>query len=369
MAVTGISELEATLRLAFTPGLGPVRLRELREVFGGAGATLAASTAALTRAVGLELAENIRNGGNTEAATAALLWRDGDRQHLLVPEDSAYPPFLAEIADPPPVLFVKGEVSLLQAAAVAVVGSRNATVQGCNDAEAFARALSDAGLTIVSGLALGVDAAAHRGGLAGAGRSIAVIGTGIDIVYPARNRALAHALAEDGALVSEFPLGMRALAGNFPRRNRILSGLSLGCLVIEAAVHSGSLITARLAAEQGREVFALPGSIHSPLAKGCHLLIKQGAKLVDSAQDILEELRFTVPAPRVRPDAPPVPAHDAPSAALLAALGWDPCDGDTLAARTGIPPNTLQPLLLTLELAGEIAILPGGRIQRVKRGT
>lgn len=369
MAVTGISELEAALRLAFLPGLGPVRLQELHECFGSATATLAAAATQLTRVVGQDLAENIRSGGNAEAATAALHWRDGDRQHLLVPEDPAYPPLLGEIADPPPVLFVKGEASLLQGAAVAVVGSRNATVQGCNDAEAFARALSDAGLTVVSGLALGVDAAAHRGGLAGAGRSVAVIGTGIDVVYPARNRALAHALAEDGALVSEFPLGTRALAGNFPRRNRVLSGLSLGCLVIEAAVHSGSLITARLAAEQGREVFALPGSIHSPLAKGCHLLIKQGAKLVDSAQDILEELRFTVPAPRIPPDTPPTAVHDAPSTALLAALGWNPCDGDTLAARTGIPANTLQPLLLALELAGEIAILPGGRIQRVKRGS
>lgn len=369
MAVTGISELEAALRLTFTPGLGPVGLRELRAVFGSASATLTAGTAALTQVVGQELAESIRNGGNADAATAALQWHDADRQQLLLAEDPAYPPFLAEIPDPPPVLFVKGEISLLQAAAVAVVGSRNATVQGCNDAEAFARSLSDAGLTIVSGLALGVDAAAHRGGLAGAGRSIAVIGTGIDIVYPARNRALAHALAESGALVSEFPLGTRALAGNFPRRNRILAGLSLGCVVIEAAVRSGSLITARLAAEQGREVFALPGSIHSPLAKGCHLLIKQGAKLVDSAQDILEELRFTVPAPRVTPEAPATTVHDASAVALLAALGWDPCDGDTLAARTGIPPNTLQPLLLILELAGEIAILPGGRLQRVKRGT
>jgi len=368
MAVTDISELEAALRLAFTPGLGPVRLRELREIFGSSTGTLTATTSLLSRAVGPELGEIIRGGGNVEAAKAALRWHDGVNQHLLVPEDPAYPPLLAEIADPPPVLFVKGRVSLIQGPAVAVVGSRNATVQGCNDAEAFARALADAGLTIVSGLALGVDAAAHRGGLAGAGRSIAVIGTGIDVVYPARNRELAHRLAEEGALVSEFALGTRALAGNFPRRNRLLAGLSLGCLVIEAAVHSGSLITARLAAEQGRDVFALPGSIHSPLAKGCHLLIKQGAKLVDSAQDVLEELRFTAPVTQAVNDAPGTPVHDAPSAAILAAMGWDPCSSDTLTARTGIPPGALQPLLLSLELAGEIAVIAGGRVQRVKRG-
>jgi DNA processing protein len=260
---------------------------------------------------------------------------------------------------------VKGNVALLAGPALAIVGSRNATTQGCVDAEAFARALSDAGLVIVSGLALGVDAAAHRGGLAGAGRSVAVIGTGIDIVYPARNRALAHSLAEAGALVSEFPLCTHAAAGNFPRRNRVLSGLSLGCLVIEAAVHSGSLITARFAAEQGRDVFAIPGSIHSPLSKGCHLLIKQGAKLVDSAQDILEELRLA--APTVTPRDAGAPQPDAQTAPLLAALGWDPCDADTLAARTGIAPPELQSLLLSLELTGEIAVLPGGRVQRVKR--
>ncbi len=369
MPAAGLPELEAALRLAFTPGLGPARLRELREAFGCASATLAATVSALTRVVGHELAASIHSGGNAEAATAALGWCDGDSQSLLIPEEPGYPALLAEIADPPPVLFVKGRASLLHLPAVAVVGSRNATVQGCNNAEAFARALSDAGLTIVSGLALGVDAAAHRGGLAGTGRSVAVIGTGIDVVYPARNRALAHQLAEEGALVSEFPLGTRALAGNFPRRNRVLSGLSLGCLVIEAAVHSGSLITARLAAEQGRDVFALPGSIHSPLAKGSHLLIKQGAKLVDSAQDVLEELRFAAPASQVPSDTPLQAAHDASSAAILDALGWDPCDGDTLAARTGIPPHALQSVLLSLELAGEIAILAGGRLQRVKRGT
>jgi DNA processing protein len=357
--------LEAWLKLAFIPGLGPVRLRKLLETVGEPDAVFATSPGTLRHAVGPEVAEAIQRGGNSEAATAALHWRDQPDHHLLTLTDEAYPQLLRETADPPPILFIKGNVSLLARPALAVVGSRNATTQGCVDAEAFARVLSDAGLVIVSGLALGIDAAAHRGGLAGAARSIAVIGTGIDIVYPARNRALAHSLAEEGALISEFPLGMHAAAGNFPRRNRVLSGLSLGCLVIEAAVHSGSLITARFAAEQGRDVFAIPGSIHSPLSKGCHLLIKQGAKLVDSAQDVLEELRMVAPVPAQR-DAATTPP-DAETAQVLTALGWDPCDADTLAVRTGIAPAALQSLLLSLELAGEIALLPGGRLQRMKR--
>jgi DNA processing protein len=229
-------------------------------------------------------------------------------------------------------------------------------------AESFATALSDAGLTVVSGLALGVDSAAHRGGLAGAASSVAVVATGLDIVYPARNRALAHALAAHGALVSEFALGTPALAANFPRRNRLISGLSRGCLVVEAAAHSGSLITARLAAEQGREVFAVPGSIHSPLSKGCHLLIKQGAKLVEAAQDILEELGGPSRPMSADPGGPLAPA----ARDILDHLGFDPCDLDTLGARTGLETHVLLPLLTELEIAGRIAALPGGRYQRVR---
>jgi DNA processing protein len=262
------------------------------------------------------------------------------------------------------LLYVKGRAVLLSRPSLAVVGSRNATAQGMANAEAFARTLSDAGLTVVSGLALGADAAAHRGGLAGASSSVAVLGTGVDIVYPARNRALAHQLAQNGALVSEFPLGTRALPGNFPRRNRLISGLTLGCLVVEAAADSGSLITARLAAEQGREVFAIPGSIHSPLAKGCHALIKQGAKLVESARDILEELQMPAPAPAT-PARPA--AADARTRHLLDALGYEACDPDTLAARCGLPPAELAALLTQLELDGHIATLPGGLIQRLQR--
>ena len=360
-------ELEAWLQLAFVPGLGPVRLAELLATCGTASAALTSPAAVLRQVVGAEVATAISSGGNRAAATAALRWQEQANHSLLVSSDDGYPSLLREISDPPPVIFVTGNAALLRAPSLAIVGSRNGTAQGCANAEAFARTLADAGLTIVSGLALGIDAAAHRGGLAGAGRSVAVIGTGIDIVYPARNRALAHQLAEGGAIASEFPLGTRALAGHFPRRNRILAGLTLGCLVVEAALQSGSLITARLAAEQGRDVFALPGSIHSPLAKGCHRLIKDGAKLVDDARDILEELRLpsanaaSVPAPATAETA------SGPDTELLAALGWEPCAIDTLAARTALAPAELHALLLALELSGDLATLPGGQVQRLQR--
>jgi DNA processing protein len=276
--------------------------------------------------------------------------------------DADYPQLLLQIPDPPPLLYVKGNCSLLNRFALAVVGSRNATAQGIANAQEFARSLSDAGITIVSGLALGVDAAAHHGGLAGAASSIAVVGTGLDIVYPARNRALAHALAERGALISEFPLGTPALASNFPRRNRVISGISRGCLVVEAALQSGSLITARLANEQGREVFALPGSIHSPLAKGCHRLIKQGAKLVDDANDILEEFDFA----HGPTDAKSTLAPDTAAGRLLETIGHAPCVLDALAARAGLPADALAALLLELELSGLIEKLPGNIYQRIR---
>jgi DNA processing protein len=262
------------------------------------------------------------------------------------------------------LLYVKGRNDLLNLPALAIVGSRNATPQGAALAESFAKALSDAGLTIVSGLALGIDAAAHRGGLAGSARSIAVVGTGLDVVYPARNRALAHELAAAGALVSEFPLGTGPLASNFPRRNRLISGLARGCLVIEAAAQSGSLITARLANEQGREVFAVPGSIHSPLSKGCHLLIKQGAKLVEDARDILEELHMPLPVPAAAASA--AARAGTREQALLEHLGFDPCDIDTLSTRSGLSSDVVSSLLTQFEIEGIVAALPGGRYQRVR---
>jgi DNA processing protein len=248
---------------------------------------------------------------------------------------------------------------LLNQAALAIVGSRSATPQGIHNAEAFAKSLSDAGLCIISGLAHGIDAAAHRGALRGPGGSIAVVGTGLDKVYPAANRDLAHALAQHGTLISEFQLGTPPLAANFPRRNRLISGMSLGCLVVEASLQSGSLITARLALEQGREVFAIPGSIHAPQSKGCHALLKQGAKLVETAQDILEELggQRVTPAQRAAPAGP--------DSALLEHLGFDPVDADTLSVRCGLTVGELSAMLLTLELDGRISVLPGGLYQRI----
>jgi DNA processing protein len=288
-----------------------------------------------------------------------LAWLDQPGNSLLTLGDPDYPKPLLEIADPPALLYCKGRRDLLGRPGLGIVGSRNATPQGLRDAEAFALALSDAGLTIVSGLALGIDAAAHRGGLAGSGSSIAVVGTGLDRIYPARNKALAHRLAEQGLILSEFALGTPPLPGHFPSRNRLISGLARGVLVVEATTDSGSLITARVAAEQGREVFAIPGSIHSPLARGCHALLKQGAKLVESAADILDELawqqRITPPAHLSAPLPDPV----------LDAMDGAPVTLDTLAQRSGLTLDALSAKLLTLELEGRIAPLPGGRYQKI----
>jgi DNA processing protein len=356
-------ELAAWLRLTLTAGFHHDRVRRLLSVFGGPEAVLAATIGVLSQHVPKAFAAELKRGVADEAIAAVEKWLEDPVNHVLTLADAQYPPQLLQTPDPPPLLYVMGNPDLLRRPALAIVGSRNATAQGQANAEAFARSLSEAGLTVVSGLAVGIDAAAHRGALAGAASTIAVLGTGADIVYPARNRALAHELAERGALVSEFALGTRPLAANFPRRNRLISGLSLGCLVVEAAAGSGSLITARLANEQGREVFAIPGSIHSPLAKGCHALIKQGAKLVESAQDVLEELRWPTRAPDVR--APQQIPRDPRARRLLDALGEDPCDRDTLAARSGLEAAELLALLTQLELDGEVASLPGGLIQRV----
>lgn len=353
-------DLSAWLSLSLTPGLGGESLRRLLTAFGEPRRVLAASRAALAQHVPDGVASAIKQSRLDETVAAVIGWLEDPANHVVTLADAGYPPQLLQIPDPPPLLYVKGRVELLCRPSLAIVGSRNATPQGVANAETFAQTLSDAGLTVVSGLALGIDAAAHRGGLAGAASSVAVLGTGADVVYPARNRALAHELAARGALVSEFPLGVRPLAANFPRRNRLISGLAYGCLVVEAAADSGSLITARLAAEQGREVFAIPGSIHSPLAKGCHALIKQGAKLVESARDILEELHL--PAPAV-----PATATDVDSSALLDALGHDPCDLDTLAARCRLPAAEIAAALTQLELDGRVASLPGGLYQRLHR--
>jgi DNA processing protein len=300
-----------------------------------------------------------------EAALAtAETWLEAPGHHILTLADDNYPRQLLEISDPPALLYVSGRADLLSRPSLAMVGSRHASAQGAANAERFARAFSDAGLVVVSGLALGIDAAAHRGALGGASGTVAVLGTGADIVYPAHNRALAREIAARGALVSEFPLGTQPLPAHFPRRNRLISGLALGCLVVEAAADSGSLITARLATEQGREVFAIPGSIHSPLARGCHALIKQGAKLVEGARDVLEELQLPAPAPATAAAAAPA---DALAQRVLAALGHDPCAADVLAARCGLGAAELGAVLTKLELEGCITALSGGLYQRLHR--
>jgi DNA processing protein len=358
-------DAEAWLRLALTPKLGPSSQRSLLRAFGGPREVLEASSSDLMRAAGESVVSALKAGPDPELLQRTVAWLLERGNHLLTLADQRYPRVLLETADPPLLLFIKGRVELLDRAALAIVGSRTATPSGTRDAEAFAQVLSDAGLTIVSGLALGIDSAAHRGGLSGASSSVAVVGTGLDKVYPARNRELAHRLATEGALVSEFPLGTPPLAANFPRRNRVISGLTRGCLVVEAALRSGSLITARQASEQGRDVFAVPGSIHSPLSKGCHWLIKQGAKLVETAQDVLEELGMAPPAASARSEdqAPPLQPHES---AVLTAMGFEPVDPDTICQRTNLAPDTAAAILLKLELDGYLSRLPGGLLQRMR---
>jgi DNA processing protein len=356
------------LRLEQAAGVGRRSVHALLAVFGTPGAILCASPAALGAHVTPAQARAICAPVTPALAAlidATLAWLAAPDHHLVTFNDPRYPPALAEIPDPPLLLYVSGRVAMLAQPLVAVVGSRNASVQGRVDAESFAAALSGAGLCVVSGLALGIDTAAHEGALRGTGSTIAVVGTGLDRVYPARNRALAHRIAAQGCIVSEYPLGMPPLAVNFPRRNRIISGLAAGVLVIEAAAQSGSLITAQLAAEQGREVFALPGSIHSALTKGCHRLIREGAQLVETVDDVLMAMRLSPLAGLPQVDAAaPASEHDA---ILLDALGHEPVALDALLARLALDPGMLGARLLELELAGLVTRLPGGRVQRIWR--
>jgi len=353
---------EAWLRLQLS-GIAPRPLVDLLRAFGSPEGVLEASAALRRRHVPASSAALLEAACDETRLRATLDWLSGREHGIVTWDDQDYPRVLMEIGDAPPVFYCQGRRELLARPAVAIVGSRNATAQGCADAEAFAAALSAAGFTIVSGLAHGIDAAAHRGGLAHPGSSIAVVGTGLDRVYPARNRELAHALAARGLIVSEFAIGTPPLKQNFPRRNRVVSGLARGVLVVEATLSSGSLITARFAAEQGREVFAIPGSIHSPFSKGGHQLIREGAKLVETAQDILDELGASVHA--TAPAASPrLDTVDASTSAVLDALGWDPADVDTLSARTGLPAAAVLAALTTLELARGVAALDGGRWQR-----
>ena len=359
--------LASWLQLALTPGLGPASLRKLLQQFGLPQAVLARKRTELAGIASPAALSALDSEPVAAAVAHALEWAAQPGNTVLTLADEAYPKLLLEIGDPPSLLYVRGRVELLQRSALAVVGSRNATQQGTANAEAFARTLSESGLTIVSGLALGIDAAAHRGGLQGPGSTIAVLGTGIDIIYPQRNAALAADIAKQGLLISEFPLGTAPAAQNFPRRNRLISGLARGCLVVEAAVASGSLITARAAAEQGREVFAVPGSIHSPLAKGCHSLIKSGAKLVESAEDVLTELSGFRPSGYASTREAARSATDNVDSSLLAHMGHDPVDVDSLCSRAGLSAEQVSSELLRLELDGRVTALPGGLYQRLEK--
>lgn len=391
-------ELSDWLRLALTPGIGNATARKLLAAFGLPGNIFAQPADALHQVVPQAQAIALRQLPPDLEAQVDKTWNwlqadpnadappaPATARSILTLADPRYPTPLLATEDPPLILYLQGAASLLGNAAdaplalgpgLAVVGSRNPTPQGLQNAREFARSLAQAGLIVVSGLALGVDGAAHEGALAarrnGAARpsTVAVVGTGLDRVYPKAHHALARRIACDGLLVSEYPIGTPPIPANFPRRNRIIAALSLGTLVVEATLRSGSLITARLAAELGKEVFAIPGSIHAPQSRGCHALIRQGAKLVESAQDILEELRLGVPPPdtntaaaaEAKPARAPGPNH-----ALLLALGFDPVSLDALLARTGLPTASLQAQLMELELSGDVGRLPGGLFQRMAR--
>jgi len=356
------SSLAEWLRLTLTPGIGSTTQRRLLSAFGLPEAIFTTSRRALREVINDKAVERLLESDNQAAIDAALAWAEADNQSIVTLADPGYPQALLQIADPPTLIYVRGRVDLLNRPALAVVGSRQPTPQGELNARQFSAALAEAGLVISSGLALGIDTSAHRGALSVDGPTIAFIGTGIDRIYPARNRELAHELSAKGAIVSEFPIGTPVTAANFPRRNRLISGISRGVLVVEASVDSGSLITSRLAAEQGREVFAIPGSIHSPVSRGCHKLIKQGAKLVETAQDILDELAWCVPA---RPSPPENQNNGLPTTELLTLIGFDPCALDDLVLRSGMSADHLSSALLHLELEGRIATLPGGYYQRL----
>lgn len=373
------AELQAWLRLLMTPGLGPSGARRLLSGLGSPQAIWAAGPEAWKALVKPRELKALQAGMAVEAlaAVSAQLalteaWLHADASHaVLTLADAHYPTLLLQDeVDPPVMLFAAGDLSLLSATSVAVVGSRHPTPQGREDARAWARALSEAGLTVVSGLADGVDGAAHMGALEASGpntgRTVAVVGTGLDVVYPRQHTDLAARIAREGLMLSEFPLGTPPRPAHFPRRNRLVAGLSRGTLVVEAALQSGSLITARLAAEMGREVMAMPGSIHAPQARGCHALIKQGAKLVETAQDVLDELKWAsapLTAPRSETAADPEP--DADLDPVLQAMGHGPVSQEALSARTGMGPAELGARLLELELMGEVARLPGLLFQRL----
>ncbi len=367
-------ETACRLALIRAPGLSTTRINSLLQSFGNARAVLAAGRGRLRDAVPESALEGIL-APDWQRIREDLAWqqegaRDTGRRHILLPGDTHWPAALEAVPDPPPLLFVVGDPEVLGQPQLAIVGSRNATRGGLDNARAFAAHLAARGLVITSGLARGIDGAAHRGALEAGGLTVAVAGTGPDRIYPAAHRDLAREVVGEGALVTEFPPGTAPLAANFPRRNRIISGLSIGTLVVEAAPRSGSLITARLAMEQGREVFAIPGSIHNPLARGCHRLIRDGARLVEAADDILEELAGLLPVGQIRPapsadsaegSAEPSPDEDPEYARLRQSMGYDPVTLDMLVQRSGLTPEQVSSMLLLMELRGQVESAPGGR--------
>jgi DNA processing protein len=365
-------ELAAWLRMLETPGIGRQRARRLLLAFGGPREVFDASPAAWREVLEGRLGDALAQPpeGIDALVERTWQWLQQPDCHLLILGDPHYPPAWQQMSDPPLLLHARGRIELLCRDALAIVGSRHPTPQGADNAFQFSAALSEAGLVVVSGLAQGIDGAAHEGALSGPSGTIAVVGTGLDRVYPRQHHTLAGRIATDGLMLSEHVLGTPPLAPHFPQRNRLIAGLGLGTLVVEAALQSGSLITARLAMESNREVFAIPGSIHSPQVKGCHQLIKAGAKLVETTQDILDELRWDTRSP-VRSGsgattiaAPLNPAEDHPEDPLLQAMGWTPATLDTLQARTGLPTADLSIRLLELELSSQVVRLPGQLFQR-----
>lgn len=365
-----LDDIQQWLALNQIEGLGNAGLCQLLAKFGTPAAIFSANSKQLREIVSDEVAQQISLGIDIDSISPTLKWLEKDSAHIVTLADEAYPKQLLEINNPPVILYAIGNLHWLNHPSIAMVGSRSATPQGEKNAEEFGESLCHQGLCIVSGMALGIDGAAHRGALKANGATIAVVGTGLDIVYPSRHRDLAHQIAERGLIISEFPLGTPSKAQNFPRRNRIISGLSLGCLVVEANIDSGSLMSARLAIEQGREVFAIPGPIHSPVAKGCHLLIKQGAKLVENTQDILEEINWKT-SPKNQNSISPngslaQSGRDASEVnTVLPSMGFDPIDFDTLQSLTTLTTDALSSMLMLLELENKVTVLTGGRYQRL----
>jgi DNA processing protein len=360
-------QLASFLALHHIFGIGRVSLIGLREKFGGDFNQVLNASGRDLESAGLKKTqvEQVQNPDQTRV-DRELAWAERDNNNILCYDDVDFPPLLRESKDYPTLLYCSGNIDLLKNPQIAIVGSRRCTPGGANTASAFARELAQSGLTITSGMAIGIDTQAHLGALSGGGNTIAVTGTGLDQVYPAANQKLAQDIYEKGLLVSEFPLGTGPRSENFPRRNRIISGLSVATLVVEAASRSGSLITAHQATEQGREVFAIPGSIHNPQARGCHRLIREGAKLVEQASDIIEELgsllgfvaEQAVPVKRL--DA----ALDKEIVHLLEAIGYDPVSPDALVERSGLTIDKLSSMLLSLELNNLIQSAPGGYFVR-----